>query len=68
MERHIDEHLECYTMNRIKVGNRISGDVAYTHFTEEYAIFVIADGLGNGPEANESSRIVEEIVRNNPDE
>ncbi|MBF4501182.1 SpoIIE family protein phosphatase [Savagea sp. SN6] len=55
-------------MNRIKVGNRISGDVAYTHFTEEYAIFVIADGLGNGPEANESSRIVEEIVRNNPDE
>lgn len=68
MERHIDEHLECYTMNQVKLGNNVSGDVAYTHFTEEYAIFVIADGLGNGPEANESSCIVKEVVKKHPDE
>jgi len=45
-----------------KQGKHICGDSFYMHATEDYFIAVIADGLGSGDAAKESSQVICQVV------
>ena len=45
-----------------KTGNVESGDTYYIYKNDDYLLFAIADGLGNGPVAKESADIMPDIL------
>ncbi|CAM3216338.1 PP2C family serine/threonine-protein phosphatase [Filibacter tadaridae] len=62
MESILNDHVEAYVFQEAKYGNRESGDVYYTRSEEDYFLFAIADGLGNGPIARQSAQIIPKVL------
>lgn len=56
-------NLEGYVFNAAKEGNYESGDSYFTVVTDDYFICSVADGLGNGPIARESSQVIPQILK-----
>lgn len=54
--------LEVFVYQEAKEGNNESGDTYFTYMNEEYFLCAIADGLGNGPIARQSSEIIPMIL------
>ncbi|MCM3112275.1 PP2C family serine/threonine-protein phosphatase [Lederbergia lenta] len=63
-----NEFLEAHGFQTSKGNNIFCGDSFYMTVTEEYFLCVVADGLGSGKYANESSQAVTSVVRSNIDE
>ncbi|PSL28852.1 negative regulator of sigma-B (phosphoserine phosphatase) [Planomicrobium soli] len=55
--------IEAFIYNEAKKGNYESGDSYHTVLTDEYFICSIADGLGSGPVARESSQVIPQILK-----
>lgn len=62
------KQLEAYAFQRAKEGNHFCGDSFYMTATDDYFLCVLADGLGSGEYAHESSQAVTSVVQSNPDE
>lgn len=58
----LTEYIEAVIFQQAKEGNIESGDAFFTHSEEEYFIFSIADGLGNGPIARQSAEIIPKVL------
>ncbi len=56
------ENVEAVIYQQAKSGNLESGDAYFTHSEEDYFIFAIADGLGNGPMAQQSAEIIPNVL------
>ncbi|WP_075619249.1 PP2C family serine/threonine-protein phosphatase [Paenisporosarcina indica] len=54
--------LEVFVYQEAKEGNKESGDTYFTYMNEQYFLCAIADGLGNGPIARQSSEIIPLIL------
>ena len=52
-----------YVYQEAKSGNRECGDTYFIHAEEDYFICAIADGLGNGPIARQSSQIIPKVLK-----
>lgn len=63
MEAIRTEHVEMYVYQEAKQGNVESGDTYFLHAEKNYFLFAIADGLGNGPIARQSSEIIPTVLR-----
>lgn len=63
MEKIRDDYVEIYAYQEAKLGNKESGDVYFVHMEEDYCIFAIADGLGNGPIARQSAEIIPKVLK-----
>lgn len=68
MEMVRTEHVEVYVYQEAKSGNRESGDTYFVHADEDYFIFAIADGLGNGPIARQSAEIIPKVLEEHHEE
>lgn len=62
MEKIRHQFIDAFIFNEAKKGNYESGDSYYTVLTEDYFICSIADGLGSGPIARESSQVIPQIL------
>lgn len=62
------EDIEVYAHQRTKLGNEQCGDSYFYTNTEDYFICVLADGLGSGKNAFDSSSAVVSIVEKHHDE
>lgn len=62
------DYIEAIVYQRAKSGNYESGDTFFTHVAEDYFIFAIADGLGNGPIARQSAEVIPNILARYHDE
>ena len=62
MEEIRTDNIEIYAYQQAKSGNAESGDVYSIHMEDEYCLFAIADGLGNGPVARQSAEIIPEVL------
>lgn len=56
------ENIEVVIYQQAKSGNIESGDAYFTHSEDDYFIFAIADGLGNGPIAKQSAEIIPNVL------
>lgn len=63
MEEIWHENVEAYAYNAAKKGNYESGDSYFTVLTDDYFICSVADGLGSGPVARESSQVIPQILK-----
>jgi len=63
MEEVKTKHVELYIYQEAKHGNLESGDTYFTHAEDDYFIFAIADGLGNGPIARQSAEIIPNVLK-----
>lgn len=68
METILNEHVEAYIYQEAKQGNRESGDTYFVHSEPNYSIFAIADGLGSGPIARQSSEIIPKVLNEHHNE
>lgn len=55
-------YLEVFVYQEAKEGNNECGDTYFTFMNENYFLCAIADGLGNGPIARQSSEIIPIIL------
>ncbi len=62
MEKINHEYVEACIFNEAKKGNFESGDSYHTVLTDDYFICSVADGLGSGPVARESSQVIPHIL------
>ncbi|TRZ36202.1 phosphoserine phosphatase [Niallia circulans] len=60
-----DSNIQVLAHQTNKQGKTLCGDSYFFLSTEEYFICVLADGLGSGEYANESSEAVADVIRNN---
>lgn len=63
MEKIHHKFIDAFIFNEAKKGNYESGDSYHTVLTEDYFICSVADGLGSGPVARESSQVIPEILK-----
>ncbi|HSI65970.1 MAG TPA: PP2C family serine/threonine-protein phosphatase [Planococcus sp. (in: firmicutes)] len=63
MENIKHNFVDACVFNAAKKGNYESGDSYYTVLTDDYFICSIADGLGSGPVARESSQVIPQILK-----
>ncbi len=63
MEKIQHSFVDAYIFNEAKKGNHESGDSYHTVLTDDYFICSVADGLGSGPVARESSQVIPQILR-----
>lgn len=63
-----NECLEAYAFQRAKEGKAYCGDSFYMTANEDYFLCVLADGLGSGEYAYESSQAVASVVQSNSEE
>ena len=63
MEKIQHSFVDACIFNEAKKGNYESGDSYYTVLTDDYFICSIADGLGSGPVARESSQVIPQILK-----
>jgi len=61
-------YLEVFVYQEAKEGNNECGDTYFTFMNEHYFLCAIADGLGNGPIARQSSEIIPMILAEYHDE
>lgn len=62
------KQLEAYAFQVAKEGNHFCGDSFYMTANDDYFLCVLADGLGSGEYAYESSQAVTSVVQSNPEE
>ncbi|RLL42148.1 indirect negative regulator of sigma-B activity [Oceanobacillus piezotolerans] len=67
MSENITDKVEVSVFHKAKHGNQCSGDSYFYSETEEEFVCALADGLGSGEVARESSNIVIDIIKNNED-
>ncbi|ANU26411.1 PP2C family serine/threonine-protein phosphatase [Planococcus versutus] len=63
MEKIQHAFINALIFNEAKKGNYESGDSYHTVLTDDYFICSVADGLGSGPVARESSQVIPQILR-----
>lgn len=63
MDKLQTDHVETYVYQQAKAGNKESGDAYFIHTEDDYCIFAIADGLGNGPIARQSAEIIPTVMK-----
>ncbi|ANU24298.1 RsbX [Planococcus donghaensis MPA1U2] len=63
MEKIQHSFINAFIFNAAKKGNYESGDSYHTVLTDDYFICSVADGLGSGPIARESSQVIPQILR-----
>ncbi|VEF49451.1 Ser/Thr phosphatase [Bacillus freudenreichii] len=63
-----NECIESYAFQRAKEGKVYCGDSFYMTANEDYFLCVLADGLGSGEYAYESSQAVTSVVQSNLEE
>lgn len=63
MENIKHKFVDACIFNAAKKGNYESGDSYYTVLTDDYFICSVADGLGSGPVARESSQVIPQILK-----
>ncbi|AIY04408.1 phosphoserine phosphatase [Planococcus sp. PAMC 21323] len=63
MEKIQHSSINAFIFNAAKKGNYESGDSYHTVLTDDYFICSVADGLGSGPIARESSQVIPQILR-----
>jgi len=63
-----NEYSEAHAFQTAKDSNLLCGDSFYMTLTEEYFLCVLADGLGSGKYAHESSQAAVSVVSSNPEE
>lgn len=68
MKSILDKEVDVLVYQAAKTGNLDSGDTYYIKKNDDYLLFAIADGLGNGPVAKESADVMPEILANYQDE
>lgn len=68
METIRTENVEVYVYQEAKSGNKESGDTYFVHSEDDYFIFAIADGLGNGPIARQSAEIIPSVLKEHHNE
>jgi phosphoserine phosphatase RsbX len=64
----LQNHIEVFAKQTSKDGNRYNGDSYFLTATEDYFVCVLADGLGSGKFAYESSSAVAEMVEKHHDQ
>ncbi|MFD1737687.1 SpoIIE family protein phosphatase [Bacillus salitolerans] len=64
----VTEHLELYLYQAAKKGKTCCGDSYITIMKDEYALLALADGLGSGEQAKDSSSVVTSIIADYHDE
>lgn len=62
------DYIEALIYHQAKNGNQESGDAYFTHSEDDYFLFAIADGLGNGPMAQRSAEIIPKVLAEHHDE
>ncbi len=68
MEHIKKDRIEVHAENIAKGDNRFCGDSYFFHHTDEYFICVLADGLGSGEFAFDSSSAVAKVVQDYHDQ
>ncbi|WP_071458910.1 PP2C family serine/threonine-protein phosphatase [Bacillus massilinigeriensis] len=68
MKQRFHEQLDLFVHQTTKEGKQECGDSFYFTATDDYFICVVADGLGSGKFANESSMAVVSLVEQNHQE
>lgn len=68
MKHFVKGEVEIYSYQRAKEGNEFCGDSYFYTYTDRYFICVLADGLGSGEKAFDSSTAVVAIVEQYHDE
>lgn len=63
MERIHHSFVQACIFNEAKKGHYESGDSYHTVLTDDYFICSVADGLGSGPVARESSQVIPQILK-----
>lgn len=63
MERLHHSFVQACIFNEAKKGYYESGDSYHTVLTDDYFICSVADGLGSGPVARESSQVIPQILK-----
>ena len=62
MKKILDDNVNVVVYQEAKNGNVECGDTYYMYKNDDYLLFAIADGLGNGPVAKESAEIIPDIL------
>jgi phosphoserine phosphatase RsbX len=62
-----NQHVHTLAFQLPKAGKSCCGDSFFIKTTEEYLICALADGLGSGERANESSAAISSLVEKNDD-
>lgn len=57
-----NEHMQALVYQLPKEGKAVCGDSFYFHATDETMVCALADGLGSGAMAQESSAVISEVV------
>ena len=57
-----NEHMQALVYQLPKEGKAVCGDSFYFHATDETMVCALADGLGSGALARESSSVISEVV------
>lgn len=63
-----NQHVHTLAFQLPKAGKSCCGDSFFIKATEEYLVCALADGLGSGERANESSAAISSLVENNYEE
>lgn len=63
MKETVSDDIEVRIFQQAKGGNNECGDTYFSLLQEKYFICAIADGLGNGPIARQSSQIIQTILQ-----
>lgn len=63
MKEIVSDYLDVKVFQQAKSGNKECGDTYFILLEENYFICAIADGLGNGPIARQSSQIIPTILK-----
>ncbi|OLS41166.1 PP2C family serine/threonine-protein phosphatase [Bacillus sp. MRMR6] len=62
LEHQSNQYIQSLAYQLAKQGNSCNGDSFYMKATENYYICVVADGLGSGQHAHDSSNAIKEVV------
>ncbi|WP_062350885.1 PP2C family serine/threonine-protein phosphatase [Bacillus kwashiorkori] len=66
MKRIVEKKINLLVSQMVKKGNDVNGDSYFYYVDDDVFVCVLADGLGSGEGAFESSSIVIETVKENP--
>src|SRR5690625_5825620 len=60
------KNVDVSVYQKVKQGNSECGDSYFYHQDDDYFVCALADGLGSGELARESSRAVVDVIESNP--
>lgn len=62
----VSKNVDVSVYQKVKQGNSECGDSYFYHQDDDYFVCALADGLGSGELARESSRAVVDVIESNP--